>query len=156
MNFILFLYIIGLFCMFVQSAQTCTTPLAACFQALASAACFLQRVHVEKCSGKRFPEPKKCGAQRCGWSGPLLSAVVLLAAVGVMWCIDKTGPVQQPVCFCFVPSVGFWPLSSEDVRPTPGPHKIPVLTLLRFTFPQKVCFDTAYKYNKWFLKKCKF
>ena len=50
---------------------------------LASAACFLQRVHVEKCSGKRFPEPKKCGAQRCGWSGPLLSAVVLLA-VGVM------------------------------------------------------------------------
>ena len=122
---------------------------------LASAACFLQRVHVEKCSGKRFPEPKKCGAQRCGWSGPLLSAVVLLA-VGVMWCIDKTGPVQQPVCFCFVPSVGFWPLSSEDVRPTPGPNKIPVLTFLRFTFPQKVCFDTAYKYNKWFLKKCKF
>ena len=30
-EFILFLYIIGLFCMFVQSAQTCTTPLAACF-----------------------------------------------------------------------------------------------------------------------------
>ena len=36
---------------------------------LASTACFLQRVHVEKWSGKRFPEPKKYRAQWSGWCG---------------------------------------------------------------------------------------
>ena len=88
------------------------------------------------------------------WCGPLLSAVVLLA-VGAMWCIDKTGPVQQPVCFCFVPSVGFWPLPSEDVRPTPGPHKIPVPALLIFTIPKKVCYGSLNIISRWFLKNAK-
>ena len=52
---------------------------------LASAECFLQRVHVEKWSGKRFPEPKNVvlGVVAAG-VGPLLRAVVLKLAV-LVW-----------------------------------------------------------------------
>ena len=50
-----------------------------------SAQCFLQRVHVEKCSGKRFPEPKNVALSGvAGGGGSLLRAVVLKLAV-LVW-----------------------------------------------------------------------
>ena len=51
---------------------------------LASNACFLQRVHVEKWSGKRFPEPKNVVLSGVAGGGPLLRAVVLKLAV-LVW-----------------------------------------------------------------------
>ena len=71
MNFILFLYIIIYSVLYDQpnhapSTKHHTSRCMFLLPALASAVCFLQRVHVEKWSGKRFPEPQKCGVQRCG------------------------------------------------------------------------------------------
>ena len=131
--------IIFLVCMFVGSASTCTTALAACFytQTWLVLHAFCNVCMLRNGRAKDSPNLKNIGLSGVAGVEQLLSAVVLMQAVLVwMWCIDKTGPVQQPVCFCFVPSVGLWPLPSEDVRPTPGsPHYtgIPLFNDLHFS-----------------------